>query len=222
MPQKNPLQNRNRTAQWTHNERGKVRSPSCLGSCIALFLRNPPHPHFQKRGSCPSSSPAQFTMERQAGREKGAHLRDHLKKIFKSVHEYDIVRESFQRIVLLGKSSHWQIGKTTIKVFSHPAPLLGEQDGRTGKSSLKVLQVLRRQASCQDGSPLHPSSRGQGSVPTPSSGGKGELRGLLSALPGLLHGLSKVRGWERTAYRMLNESPWLSKKRKGFPLKNLN
>lgn len=111
-------------------------------------------------------------MGRQAGRQKGAHLRDHLKKIFTSIHEYDIVRESFQWVVLWGKSSHAQIGKTTVEVFFHPAPLLGEQDGHIGKGSLKVLQVLRRQASCQDGYPLNPSSSGQGSVPTPSSGGR--------------------------------------------------
>ena len=54
----------------------------------------------------------------------------------------DIVRQGFQRTVLLGKSHHWQAGKDILEIFSHPAHLHGEQYGRMGKHSLKVLQVV--------------------------------------------------------------------------------
>lgn len=161
MPQKNPLQNRNRTAQWTHNERGKVRSPTCLGSCIALFLHNPPRSHFQKRWSCPSSSPdsSRWDGKPQTGRENRAYyLRDHLKKILRIEYECDIVRQAFRWIVLLGNSSHWQIEKIILDIFLHPALLHGEQYGKIGKCSLKVLQVVFQELN-------YPPSKNESFVP---------------------------------------------------------
>lgn len=87
LPHKNPLQNRNRTAQWTHiMKEGKVTSPSCLVSCIALFLLALPTPISGEVGTAPAphEHSSQWEGKPQAGREKGAHyFRGHLTKIFK-------------------------------------------------------------------------------------------------------------------------------------------
>ena len=61
LPLKNPLENRSRTAQWTHmmND-GKVMSRSCLVSRAALFLLALPAPISRAAGAAPAL-PAELT-----------------------------------------------------------------------------------------------------------------------------------------------------------------
>lgn len=140
LPQKNPLQNRNRTAQWTHTMKGgKVTSPTCLCPALPFSFVTLPTPTSTEGEAVPAPHQHGLQLEGkpQAGREKGAcYLRDQKRRwVWR-------VRQGFQWTALLGKSSHWQIGKTVLERFSHPGPLQGEQCCSTGGCSPKLPQVV--------------------------------------------------------------------------------
>lgn len=106
---------------------GKVTSPSCLVSCIALFLLTLPTPISREAGTAPAphEHSSQWEGKPQAGREKGAHyFRHDLKKIFKGRvwhREAGFPRDCFiwKKLSLADREDHFRA------TFSSSSPSMG-------------------------------------------------------------------------------------------------